>query len=73
MNSFKKIFLITILIMFSGNVLADNHEVSSELVEKAKESGARALARQHRGGIRMPMRRMNPRFAMDTGYQYSRT
>ena len=39
---------------------------------KAKESGARALARQHRGGIRMPVRRMNPRFAMDTGYQYSR-
>ena len=37
MNSFKKIFLITILILFSGNVLADNHEVSSELVEKAKE------------------------------------
>ena len=37
MNSFKKIFLITILIMFSGNVLADNHEVSSELVETAKE------------------------------------
>ena len=40
---------------------------------KAKESGARALARQHRGGIRMPVRRMNPRFAVDTGYQYSRT
>ena len=37
MNSFKKIFLITILILFSGNVLADNHEVSSELVEQAKE------------------------------------
>ena len=37
MNSFKKIFLITILILFSGNVLADNHEASSELVEKAKE------------------------------------
>ena len=37
MNSFKKIFLITVLILFSGNVLADNHEVSSELVEQAKE------------------------------------
>ena len=37
MNSFKKIFLITILVLFSGNVLADNHEASSELVEKAKE------------------------------------
>ena len=37
MNSFKKIFLITILILFSGNVFADNHVASSELVEKAKE------------------------------------
>ena len=39
----------------------------------AKAAGERALARQHRGGIRMPVHRMNPRFAMDTGYQYSRT
>ena len=39
----------------------------------AKAAGERALARQHHGGIRMPARRMNPRFAMDTGYQYSRT
>ena len=37
MNSFKKIFLITILILFSGNVFADNHAANSELVEKAKE------------------------------------
>tara|TARA_B100001093_G_scaffold361574_1_gene346303 strand:- start:260 stop:730 length:471 start_codon:yes stop_codon:yes gene_type:complete len=37
MNSFKKIFLITILILFSGNVFADNHEDNSELVETAKE------------------------------------
>ena len=37
MNSFKKIFLITTLILFSGNVFADNHEASSELVETAKE------------------------------------
>ena len=37
MNSFKKIFLITILILFPGSLFADNHEVSSELVEKAKE------------------------------------
>ena len=39
----------------------------------AKAAGERALARQHHGGIRMPARRMNPRFAVDTGYQYSRT
>ena len=39
----------------------------------AKAAGERALARQHRGGIPMPARRMNPRFAVDTGYQYSRT
>ena len=37
MNSFKKIFLITILILFSGSVFADNHAANSELVEKAKE------------------------------------
>ena len=37
MNSFKKIFFITILILFSRNVLADNHTANSELVEKAKE------------------------------------
>ena len=37
MNSFKKIFLITILILFAGNVFADNHGTDTELVEKAKE------------------------------------
>ena len=37
MNFFKKISLICILILFSGNVFADNHTANSELVEKAKE------------------------------------
>ena len=37
MNSFKKIFLITILILFPGSLFADNHAANSELVEKAKE------------------------------------
>ena len=37
MNFFKKIFLITILLLFSANSFADNHDTKSELVEKAKE------------------------------------
>ena len=39
----------------------------------AQESGARTLMRQHRPGFRMPRRvRLNPRFAVDSGYQPSR-
>ena len=37
MNFFKKIIFITILMLMSPNVFADNHEANSELVEKAKE------------------------------------
>jgi hypothetical protein len=37
MNSFKKILIITILLLSSANVLADNHSTNTELVEKAKE------------------------------------
>ena len=37
MNSFKKLFFITILLVLSGNVFADNHSTNTELVEKAKE------------------------------------
>ena len=49
----------------------------SELVRSnsaiAQEAGARTLMRQHRPGFRMPRRvRVNPRFAVDSGYQPSR-
>jgi hypothetical protein len=37
MNSFKKFFFITILLLLTGNVFADNHSTDTELVEKAKE------------------------------------
>jgi hypothetical protein len=37
MNSFKKFFFITILLLLTGNVFADNHGTDTELVEKAKE------------------------------------
>jgi hypothetical protein len=37
MNSFKKFFFITILLLLTGNVFADNHSTNTELVEKAKE------------------------------------
>ena len=37
MNSFKKILIITILLLSSANVFADNHSTNTELVEKAKE------------------------------------
>ena len=37
MNSFKKLFFITILFLLTGNVFADNHSTNTELVEKAKE------------------------------------
>ena len=37
MNSFKKILIITILLLSSANVFADNHSTNIELVEKAKE------------------------------------
>ena len=37
MNFFKKIIFITILMLMSLNVFADNHEENSELLEKAKE------------------------------------
>ena len=37
MNSFKKFFFIIILFLLSGNVFADNHSATTELVEKAKE------------------------------------
>ena len=37
MNSFKKILIITILLLPSANVFADNHSTNTELVEKAKE------------------------------------
>ena len=40
---------------------------------QAQESGARMLMRQHRPGFRMPRRvRLNPCFAVDSGYQPSR-
>ena len=40
---------------------------------QAQEAGARALMRQHSPGFRMPKRvRLNPRFAVDSGYQPSR-
>ena len=37
MNSFKNFFLITMLSLLYGNVLADNQVDNSELVKKAKE------------------------------------
>ena len=37
MNSFKKYLIITILLLSSANVFADNHSTNTELVEKAKE------------------------------------
>ena len=37
MNFFKKFFFITILLLLTGNVFADNHSTDTELVEKAKE------------------------------------
>ena len=37
MNSFKIFFFITILLLLTGNVFADNHSTDTELVEKAKE------------------------------------
>jgi hypothetical protein len=37
MNSFKIFFFITILLLLTGNVFADNHGTDTELVEKAKE------------------------------------
>ena len=37
MNSFKNFFFITILLLLTGNVFADNHGTDTELVEKAKE------------------------------------
>ena len=37
MNSFRKILVITILLLSSTNVFADNHSTNTELVEKAKE------------------------------------
>ena len=37
MNSFKNFFFITILLLLTGNVFADNHSTNTELVEKAKE------------------------------------
>ena len=37
MNSFNKIVIITILLLSSTNVFADNHSTNTELVEKAKE------------------------------------
>lgn len=37
MNSFKKFFFITILLLLTGNVFADNHGTDTELVEKAKQ------------------------------------
>ena len=37
MNSFKNFFFITILLLLTGNVFADNHSTDTELVEKAKE------------------------------------
>jgi len=37
MNSFKKILIITIMLLSSANVFADNHSTNTELVEKAKE------------------------------------
>ena len=37
MNSFNKIVIITILLLSSANVFADNHSTNTELVEKAKE------------------------------------
>ena len=37
MNFFKKFFFITILLLLTGNVFADNHGTDTELVEKAKE------------------------------------
>ena len=37
MNSFKKLLIITILLLSSANVFADNHSTNTELVEKAKE------------------------------------
>ena len=39
----------------------------------AQEAGARTLMRRHNPGFRMPKRvRLNPRFAVDSGYQPSR-
>ena len=39
----------------------------------AQEAGARTLMRQHRPGFRMPRRvRLNPRFAVHSGYQPAR-
>jgi len=37
MNFFKKIIFITILMLLSLNVFADNHETNSELLKKTKE------------------------------------
>ena len=40
---------------------------------QAQEAGARTLMRQHRPGFRMPRRvRLNPRFAVHSGYQPAR-